>query len=199
MNWFGVPGSGFRVSRLVPGSGFRVPGFGPVRVRGSRFRVRCWPWFCAYARFRSQFSSRRRLRSKRRSSAATRVSDRRCHCHRQAGAAGRGLDRGRLHVTEDGEPQTSSSSHFSGWRRAPMPAPRRCRPPPVRAAARRCRRPAARSAAPSPGDVRYRDRRLVVLYFDLTAMPPPDQMRALQGGAQVHRRADERRRTSSRS
>ncbi len=28
------------------------------------------------------------------------------------------------------------------------------------------------------GDVRYRDRRLLVLYFDMSAMPPPDQLRA---------------------
>jgi len=28
------------------------------------------------------------------------------------------------------------------------------------------------------GDIRYRDRRLVVLYFDMGAMPPPDQLRA---------------------
>jgi len=33
-------------------------------------------------------------------------------------------------------------------------------------------------AIPPPGDTRYRDRRLLVLYFDLTAMPPADQMRA---------------------
>jgi VWFA-related protein len=28
------------------------------------------------------------------------------------------------------------------------------------------------------GDIRYRDRRLLVLYFDMGAMPPPDQLRA---------------------
>lgn len=33
-------------------------------------------------------------------------------------------------------------------------------------------------AVPPPGDQQYRDRRLLVLYFDLTATPPPDQMRA---------------------
>lgn len=33
------------------------------------------------------------------------------------------------------------------------------------------------SIAP-PGNIQYRDRRLLVLYFDLSAMPPPDQMRA---------------------
>ena len=31
----------------------------------------------------------------------------------------------------------------------------------------------------TPGQVRYKDRRLLALYFDMTAMPPPDQMRAL--------------------
>ena len=30
-----------------------------------------------------------------------------------------------------------------------------------------------------PGDIRYKDRRLLALYFDMTAMPPPDQGRAL--------------------
>ncbi len=38
--------------------------------------------------------------------------------------------------------------------------------------------PLAEIATPPPGDTRYRDRRLLVLYFDLTAMPPADQMRA---------------------
>lgn len=33
-------------------------------------------------------------------------------------------------------------------------------------------------APEAPGDVRYRDRRLIALYFDLTAMPMPDQLRA---------------------
>jgi VWFA-related protein len=30
-----------------------------------------------------------------------------------------------------------------------------------------------------PGSTRYKDRRLLALYFDMTAMPPPDQLRAL--------------------
>jgi len=33
--------------------------------------------------------------------------------------------------------------------------------------------------AASPGEIKYRDRRLMVLYFDMTAMPVPDQLRAL--------------------
>jgi VWFA-related protein len=35
-------------------------------------------------------------------------------------------------------------------------------------------------ATPPPGDSRFRDRRLLILYFDLTATPPADQMRAFQ-------------------
>jgi VWFA-related protein len=31
----------------------------------------------------------------------------------------------------------------------------------------------------SPGQVRYKDKRLLALYFDMSAMPPPDQLRAL--------------------
>src|SRR5689334_1531326 len=31
----------------------------------------------------------------------------------------------------------------------------------------------------APGDLKYRDRRLMVMYFDMTAMPVPDQLRAL--------------------
>ncbi len=34
-------------------------------------------------------------------------------------------------------------------------------------------------APEAPGDIRYRDRRLLALYFDMTAMPVPDQLRAL--------------------
>ena len=30
----------------------------------------------------------------------------------------------------------------------------------------------------TPGDIRYRNRRMVALYFDMTGMPPPDQFRA---------------------
>jgi VWFA-related protein len=33
-------------------------------------------------------------------------------------------------------------------------------------------------AAPPPGDIRYQDRRLLVFYFDGSAMSPPDQIRA---------------------
>lgn len=52
-------------------------------------------------------------------------------------------------------------------------------------------KPAATPAAPSvtataiapepPGDIRYRNKRLLALYFDMSAMPVPDQLRAFSG------------------
>ncbi len=39
--------------------------------------------------------------------------------------------------------------------------------------------PEAQITAEKPGDLRYQNRRLLVLYFDMTAMPPPDQLRAV--------------------
>ncbi len=33
-------------------------------------------------------------------------------------------------------------------------------------------------APEKPGDLKYKDRRLLVLFFDLTSMPIPDQVRA---------------------
>ncbi len=38
--------------------------------------------------------------------------------------------------------------------------------------------PRSQISIEQPGNVRYRDRRLLVLYFDLSAMPPSDQLRA---------------------
>ena len=37
----------------------------------------------------------------------------------------------------------------------------------------------AQIAPEPPGDIRYRDRRLLVIYFDMTSMPVPDQLRSL--------------------
>ena len=103
------------------------------------------------------------------------------------GRAVEGLTAGDFTVTEDGEPQTIS---FVEFQRLPD------RPAETRAAAPAPRAPAAVStpsvpsatqgqiAIPPAGDTRYRDRRLLVLYFDLTAMPPADQMRAY-GAAQT--------------
>jgi VWFA-related protein len=82
-------------------------------------------------------------------------------------------------VSEDGEPQTVSFVEFERLPDRPVETAAAIAPlstPPRAAVA-----PAATQGqivTPPAGDTRYRDRRLLVLYFDLTAMPPADQMRA---------------------
>lgn len=88
-------------------------------------------------------------------------------------------------ITEDGVPQTIS---FVEFQRVPNPSDPLQAADAVRAA------PAAAATPPrppeeqhqispsAPGDIRYRDRRLLVLYFDLSAMPPNDLMRAYGAG-----------------
>ena len=84
-------------------------------------------------------------------------------------------------VTEDGVPQAISFCEFQKLAEEPegaAPAPK-----PASAAAAADQSKAApvvqfQIAPERPGDVRYRDRRLIALYFDMSAMPPPDQYRA---------------------
>jgi VWFA-related protein len=90
-------------------------------------------------------------------------------------------------VLEEGVPQTISFVEFQRLDSAPS-GPRRVETQPAAApAAAAPPAPPADPVAPATqttisagnaGDIRYRDRRLLVLYFDLSAMPPPDQMRA---------------------
>jgi VWFA-related protein len=84
-------------------------------------------------------------------------------------------------VVEDGEPQTISFVEFQRLpdRRSEIQAsgsaasaPRAPVVPPASAVTQ------GQIVTPPPGDARYRDRRLLILYFDLTAMPPADQARA---------------------
>jgi VWFA-related protein len=77
-------------------------------------------------------------------------------------------------VTEDGIPQSVSFCEFQRLRNT------RDDPPDTLAApSRTSPQPALRGAIATdrPGDVRYRDRRLLALYFDLSAMPPADRTR----------------------
>ena len=84
-------------------------------------------------------------------------------------------------VTENGVPQTIKFCEFQKLEEetpgitppAAVPAaPKPTTPPPPGVTAT-----AIKGEAPS--DIQYRDRRLMVLYFDMTAMPVPDQLRAL--------------------
>jgi VWFA-related protein len=78
-------------------------------------------------------------------------------------------------VTEDGAPQTISFFQFERLEettdagRLPEPG----RPKLLD------KLPRTQIAPEAPGSARYNSRRLLALYFDLTAMPPPDQVRAL--------------------
>jgi len=83
-------------------------------------------------------------------------------------------------LTEDGVAQTISQVAFQRIESSPdapqplPPIPETTAPPSSRVA------PAvqAQIASSPAGDIRYRNRRLLVLYFDLSAMPPADQARA---------------------
>jgi VWFA-related protein len=94
------------------------------------------------------------------------------------GRAVEGLTPADFLVVEDNEPQTVSFVEFERLPDRPAAA-RAATPAPLFAATQAAPSPTqGQIAIPPPGDTRYRDRRLLVLYFDLTAMPPADQMRA---------------------
>jgi VWFA-related protein len=81
-------------------------------------------------------------------------------------------------VTEDGMPQTIAFFEYQKLPETPS-APITTNAPPL-AAIPMPKLPRTQIAPERPGDVRYRDRRLLALYFDLVAMPIPDQLRALE-------------------
>jgi VWFA-related protein len=92
----------------------------------------------------------------------------------KSGKAIEGLTANDFTVTEDGVPQTIS---FAEFERIEAPV----------AAAAAPSAPVVESAPPvtqiqiapeTPGDTRYRDHRLLALYFDMSTMPPADQLRA---------------------
>jgi VWFA-related protein len=83
-------------------------------------------------------------------------------------------------VTEDGKPQKISVFEYQRLE-TDVPAP----PPSIKQEAKKETAPKAEKPVPkkeitpsAPGQVRYRDRRLMVLFFDFSSMPPADQVRA---------------------
>ena len=95
-------------------------------------------------------------------------------------------------VTEDGKPQDIKFCEFQKLSDDPLPPIVETAPAPAADAAGSGK--PAQNGAPKvevasvaqtgimperPGDIRYRDRRLLALYFDMSAMPIPDQLRAL--------------------
>jgi len=79
-------------------------------------------------------------------------------------------------VTEDGVPQTISVFQFEKLEDTPAPAPS----PGAQQPAAELVQPKipTQITPPAPGDSRYRDRRLLVLFFDLMNVSPADQLRA---------------------
>jgi VWFA-related protein len=84
-------------------------------------------------------------------------------------------------VTEDGMPQTISFFEYQKLPEDPS-APiisTATNTATALVASPMAKLPRTQIAPERPGDVRYRDRRLLALYFDMVAMPVPDQLRAL--------------------
>ncbi len=79
-------------------------------------------------------------------------------------------------VTEDGAPQTIRFFEYQKLPQAAdaisVPAAQTAKVTPL------AKLPVSQIAPETPGNVRYRDRRLLALYFDLSAMPIADQLRA---------------------
>ena len=88
-------------------------------------------------------------------------------------------------ITEDGKPQKISIFKFQTLEEAPPAAPGPSNPPaPEIAAAKPPEKSAVRPvttiqiAPETPGNLRYSNRRLMVMFFDMTSMPIQDQKRA---------------------
>src|SRR5277367_6124332 len=94
----------------------------------------------------------------------------------KSGKAIEGLTAKDFTVTEDGAPQTIKFFEFQKLDEVPEPLPPCTTTPGVLQ-----RFPATKISPETPGNTKYRDHRLLAMYFDLTALPPSDQIRALDG------------------
>jgi len=85
-----------------------------------------------------------------------------------------GLKASDFTVTEDGAPQTIKLFEYQRLEEPAADAP----PPAPVAATPLARLPHSYIAPEAAGSVKYQDRRLLALYFDMSGMQPPDQIRA---------------------
>ena len=98
------------------------------------------------------------------------------------GAVVRGLTRDDFSITEDGRPQDLATFDFDEPGTAPLEALPADRSPTILGSVRRASpatAPGAPSAAAPAATVDLHGRRLVVLFFDLSSMPPEDAMRSI--------------------
>jgi VWFA-related protein len=77
-------------------------------------------------------------------------------------------------VTEDGTEQTIRFFEYQK-----LPEGIDAEPPITTVAPPLKKLPETQITTEKPGDLRYQGRRLLVLYFDMSAMPPPDQLRSI--------------------
>ena len=87
-------------------------------------------------------------------------------------------------LTENGVPQTISFCEPQKLPQTPLAAPPAPQQPENITIYDKLSR--TRITTETPGKLRYNDRRLLALYFDMTAMPPSDQLRALACGEEIH-------------
>jgi VWFA-related protein len=78
-------------------------------------------------------------------------------------------------ITEDGAPQTIRLFEYQKLDARPTPLPSNTAPPSLLD-----KLPHTQIAAEKPGNPKYRDRRLLALYFDMTAMAASDQARSIE-------------------
>jgi VWFA-related protein len=89
-------------------------------------------------------------------------------------------------VTEDGKPQKVDFCEFQKLEENAAPLPEKTEPPkplaqrePPPAEPEKVKSATVTQIAPEkPGDIKYKDRRLLVLFFDMTSMPISDQIRS---------------------
>jgi VWFA-related protein len=91
-----------------------------------------------------------------------------------------GLTKENFTITEDGALQTIKFFEFEKLPEVPITTPL-AEPSPDNIAAYK-KLPHAQITPETPGNIRYRDRRLIALYFDLSGMPVSDQLRAFSAG-----------------
>src|SRR5580704_17763323 len=86
-----------------------------------------------------------------------------------------GLTQKDFTITEDGAPQAIKFFEYQKLPEIPEPLP-----PPTGDITVLKKFPQSRITAEAPGSTRYKDHRLLAFYFDMTALPPSDQLRALE-------------------